>query len=79
MTKKLRKPIDILKEMVEVQGRNGSWNYDPYMHGLYNGLEFAFSIMEKREPRFRSAPDKWLFDRGIKRTFPEGELGVSEL
>ena len=58
-----------MRELLEVQGCDGNWNFDPYMHGLYNGIEFALSILEKREPAFRDAPDKWLADNGVKRTF----------
>lgn len=50
-------------EMLAVQGDNGNWNYDPYMHGLYNGMEFAIALVEGREPAFRSSPDEWLRDR----------------
>jgi hypothetical protein len=60
------KLVQDLRNMVEAQGRNGTWNYDPYMQGLYNGLEFALSIMEKREPRFRDAPEQWLADIRVK-------------
>ncbi len=63
MTDKL---VQDLRNMVEVQGRDGTWNYDPYMQGLYNGLEFALSIMEKREPQFREAPNQWLADTRLK-------------
>ncbi len=49
-----------LKEMVEVQGRDGNWNCDEYMHGMFNGMEFMLSIVESREPQYRSKPDKWL-------------------
>ncbi|WNF07462.1 hypothetical protein [Brevibacillus borstelensis] len=50
-------------EMLAVQGASGNWNYDPYMHGLYNGMEFAIALVEGREPAFRSSPDEWLRDR----------------
>jgi hypothetical protein len=63
--------IEDVKRMRDAQGMNGNWNFDPYMHGLYNGLEFAVSILENREPAFRDAPDKWLADNGVKRTFPD--------
>ena len=49
-----------LKEMLEVQGRDGTWNYDPYFHGMYNGMEVMLSVLEGREPIFREAPEKWL-------------------
>jgi hypothetical protein len=54
--------INTLREIVNIQGWDGNWNYDPYMHGLYNGLEFALSIMEKRDPVFKEAPEVWLAD-----------------
>jgi len=66
MTDKL---ISDVRGMRDVQGMNGNWNFDPYMHGLYNGIEFALSIMEKREPVFKDAPEKWLGDNQVKRSF----------
>lgn len=66
----MKKQIDDLKNMVDVQGTDGNWNYDPYMQGLYNGLEFALSIMESREPNFRSAPFYWIADKNVGRLFP---------
>jgi len=37
----------------DLQGQDGIWNMDPYMLGLYNGLELALSSVEDREPEFR--------------------------
>jgi hypothetical protein len=54
--------IGALRDVLKVQGYNGNWNYDPYMLGLYNGLELALSIMEKRQPYFKDAPEVWLCD-----------------
>lgn len=52
-----------LKNLVEVQGRHGNWNYSRYMCGLYNGLELARSVMEGDQPVFREQPeDGWLAD-----------------
>ena len=58
--KQCPKPLVKLKEMLEVQGRNGTWNYDPYFHGMYNGMEVMLAVLEGREPVFREAPKKWL-------------------
>lgn len=49
-----------LQDVHRIQGRDGNWNHDPYMHGLYNGLELALSFFENREPAFKDAPEKWL-------------------
>jgi len=54
--------IDKLRKAVETQGMDGNWNYDPYMHGLYNGMELALSILEERPHEFRAAPTAWLCD-----------------
>lgn len=69
----MNKLVNSVREMRDVQGLHGNWNFDPYMHGLYNGLEFALSLLEQREPQFKSAPEKWLADNGVKRSFPETE------
>jgi len=60
---------DSVREMRDVQGADGNWNYDPYMHGLYNGLEFAVSLLEQREPKFKDAPKQWLCDLPKPRIF----------
>lgn len=52
----------VMREMLEIQGRDGNWNYDPYMHGLYNGMEYMLAMVEGRVPIFRQAPEKWLCD-----------------
>ncbi len=58
--KECPKPLVKLKEMLEVQGRDGTWNYDHYFHGMYNGMEVMLAVLEGREPVFREAPKKWL-------------------
>ena len=58
--KECPKPLVKLKEMLEVQGRDGTWNYDHYFHGMYNGMEGMLAVLEGREPVFREAPKKWL-------------------
>jgi hypothetical protein len=57
------------RKMLEVQGWDGNWNYDTYMHGLYNGMEFMLSLIEEREPEFRDAPKKWLKESKFKMFF----------
>lgn len=42
-----------LHELLEIQAREGNWNADPYMNGLYNGLELAVATLEGRAPVFR--------------------------
>ncbi len=52
-----------LQEMIDVQCSNGNWNYDPYMHGMANGMILAQSLLTGQEPGFLDAPDEWLCDR----------------
>jgi len=52
--------IEAMKDIVRIQGYEGSWNSDPYMHGMYNGMELMLSLAELRQPVFRDAPHRWL-------------------
>ena len=45
-----------LREVHAIQGRDGCWDIDDYMLGLYNGLELALSIVENREYRYKDRP-----------------------
>ena len=58
---------ETMRQMLEVQGQHGNWNYDSYMHGLYNGMEYMVALAEKREPKFRDAPETWLAKHEVKR------------
>ena len=51
-----------VRKQLNMQGQNGNWNYDPYMQGMYNGLECALATLEGRKPEYKSVPDKWLCD-----------------
>ena len=60
-------PLDDLNRLLDLQLSNGNWNYDPYMHGMANGLILAQSIMlEKEKAEFLEAPKKWLHDKKTK-------------
>ena len=37
------------KEMLDLQGQSGNYNYDSYMLGLYNGMEYIISLFETRK------------------------------
>lgn len=43
-------------QCLDIQGTNGTWNVDPYMLGMFNGMEHMMAIMEDRDPQFRSLP-----------------------
>jgi hypothetical protein len=54
--------IENVRHQREIQSAHGNWNYSPYMHGMFNGLECALAALENREPQFREAPEQWLQD-----------------
>lgn len=60
MEKTNKAKIEAIQDLLVIQGSNGNWNFDPYMQGLYNGLEIAYSIIVEKEPEFRNAPKVWL-------------------
>lgn len=54
--------INAIKDVLEVQLQSGNWNFDPYMHGMTNGLILALALIEDKEPEFKEAPERWLCD-----------------
>ena len=55
--------LDKLKELQEIHGTDGNWNYDAYMMGLYNGLELAIATLENRIPNYKETPNEWVGDK----------------
>ena len=69
-----------LREVHAIQGRDGCWDIDDYMLGLYNGLELALSIVENRECRYKDRPKPqrtWvgLTDEEVNDLYNEG-MGI---
>ena len=58
-----KEKIETMKEMLEIQGSDGNWNYSSSMHGMYNGMELMMALAEGREPVYKDAPDQWLEDK----------------
>ena len=71
------KRVKTLKEMLAVQCSDGNWNYDPYMHGMANGMIFALSLFEGGRPEYLEAPDVWLKDVPNNEN-PVSDEGVSQ-
>jgi hypothetical protein len=55
--------LEKLRDLVKTQCSDGNWNYDPYMHGMANGLICALAVLEGKEPKYMDAPSGWL--RGL--------------
>lgn len=60
--------IGKLKECAKTSSQSGNWNFDPYMHGLHNGIELALGILEDRDPEYLDAPVVWLSDAAKPKT-----------
>ena len=45
------------KEMLDIQGQKGNYDYDEYMLGLYNGMEYIIALFETRDPNYISGKD----------------------
>ena len=59
----LQNALQTLRDLTQVQCNYGNWNYDPYMHGMANGMILALSLFEAGEPQYLDAPAEWLKDR----------------
>lgn len=49
--------LECSKEMLDIQGQKGNYDYDEYMLGLYNGMEYIIALFETREPNYISGKD----------------------
>ncbi len=56
------KQLDALRELVDIQGYEGNWDYDEYMFGMYNGMELMLAMVEGREPKFKEKPETYRQD-----------------
>ncbi|MFA1821176.1 hypothetical protein ACDX78_13550 [Virgibacillus oceani] len=54
--------LEEMREILKIQGYDGNWNHDPYMHGMYNGMEIMLAMVEGRSPEYRIAPSRWTVD-----------------
>lgn len=70
----MKNKIEQLKGMIDVQSTHGNWDFDPYMHGMANGMIYALSILEENEPKYLSAPKKW----GKDEKLPEAPVRASK-
>ena len=69
------------KEMLNLQGHDGNYNYDNYMLGLYNGMEYVIALFEKRNPIYKDGKNiEFLNDKNQQKEFIEYlENKISEL
>lgn len=69
--------LEKLDDMIKIQCSNGNWNYDPYMHGMANGMICARAILTDEEPEYLTAPKKWLSHKPISKldTKPDERSG----
>ena len=54
-----RTPLEALEEITKIQCNDGNWNFDPYMHGMANGMILALATVKDEEPEYLEAPKKW--------------------
>ncbi len=52
--------VEHLKHLVDIQCSDGNWNFNPYMHGMANGLLLALAIFNGVSPKFLNPPKQWL-------------------
>lgn len=66
--KQYEKSMRTANKMLKLQRQNGNYNYDSYMLGLYNGMEYVVSLLEVREPKFISGKEvKFLSEKKNKK------------
>lgn len=66
--KPFTKRLQSLNDLIDIQCSDGNWNYDPYMHGMANGMLLSLSVIKDQEPTFMQAPKRWLKDTAAQIT-----------
>lgn len=61
----LQKSIEHLRNALDIQCSEGNWDYSPYMHGMANGMIYAWNTLLEFVPHikrreFLEAPAEWL-------------------
>lgn len=46
----------LIRQFRDIQGEKGTYDYDEYMRGMYNGLELAVATIENKEPVYKEPP-----------------------
>ena len=59
-TEEYKQIIKSIDKLIKQQSKRGNYDYDPYMHGLLNGMIFIRSVITDEKPEFVDAPKKWL-------------------
>lgn len=51
--------IQAMEQFVEIQSRPGTYDVDPYMYGMANGMIFMLSVATGKTPKYLEAPEAW--------------------
>lgn len=54
--------IKDLENITKIQCADGNWNYDPYMHGMANGMILSLATLQGKQAKYKDAPKRWLKD-----------------
>jgi hypothetical protein len=54
--------IKKLEDLTKIACADGTWNYDPYFHGMANGMILCLAIAKDEPAKFLTAPKEWLGD-----------------
>lgn len=59
----MEKNIKALDDLVKIQCSDGNWNFNPYMHGMANGMILALSLFKGVDVIFLEPPEVWIYDK----------------
>ena len=59
------KRYDTIRELIKMQGCDGSWNFNSYNLGIFNGMEAILALMEDREPVLRTCKNEDFLDKSF--------------
>jgi hypothetical protein len=75
----IQEVLDEFDDLLNIACDDGNWNYDPYLHGMANGMILLRSTISGEEnPKFLDAPEEWLKDHPTSGPALEYQAGFHE-
>ena len=73
----MKEAADKIKGLIDIQKKNGNYNYDEFMYGMIIGLEYAYYSLLEEKAQYTEKPEKWLSNKAYN-DFVEGMRPMTE-
>ena len=68
-----KKILESIECVIIIQKASGTWDYDPYMHGLLNGMMLIEAMITDKKYNPYEAPKRWKHKRWDEKEMTDSE------